>query len=63
MEKNKVLKNERLKNQNYEAMEPSKKRMSAKKRPASITANKLTKELREQNNSKQWIQHRIKIYY
>ena len=58
------MKNERQK-ENYEAMEPSKKRMLLeKKRPARITVHKL--ELQKKGdgyNTKQWIQQRIKIYY
>ena len=57
------MKNERQK-QNYEAMEPSKKRMllaKKKKRSAGIIANRLELQKREQNNTKQSIQQRIKI--
>ena len=52
MEKDKKLKHEGQK-QNYEVMEPSKKRMLLeKKRPARITANKL--EISQKKGTKQY---------
>ena len=55
------MKNERPK-QNYEALEPSKKRMLLEKNKYGILQINLNYKRNEQNNTKQWIQQRKKTY-
>ena len=59
MEKDKSLNSERQK-QNYEAMEPSKKRYNLiRKKGQGILQIILNYKRKEQNNTKQWIRQRL----